>query len=163
MPLVRPMTLRDLDAVIAIAAGVPTAPHWPPSEFARMLAVVAEAPRRRGAWVAKLVDASQKDESDAVQGFAMASYAAGTAELEAVVTAPRFRRRGIGSALVTAVAGWSHEIGAERLLLEARVSNREALQLYLRQGFVQDGLRPGYYRNPEEDAVLLSLALFPAR
>ncbi len=153
VPLVRAMASRDLDAVLAIAAAVPTAPHWPPSEFARMLAVIAEEPRRRGAWVAG---------REGVQGFAIAAHAEGAAELEAVVTAPAFRRMGVGSALLEAVAEWGREIGAERLLLEARASNHEALRLYRRHGFVHDGVRLKYYRNPEEDAVLLSLGLFPS-
>ncbi len=152
---VRPMRAEDLNAVIAIAAVVPTAPHWPPSEFQRMLDVIALKPRRRGAWVAGLAGVS----TGAVQGFAMASHAAGTAELEAVVTAPEFRHRGAGAALMQAVIVWSREAGAERLLLEARASNHDALRLYERLGFAVDGIRRGYYHNPDEDAVLLSLAL----
>ena len=153
------MSARDLGAVIAIAAAVPTAPHWPPSEFARMLTVIAEAPLRRGAWVAELVDVVKEEAERRVQGFAMASHTAGTAELEAVVTAPGSRRRGIGAALLAAAAAWGREAGAERLLLEVRASNLDALRLYLRHGFVQDGIRAAYYRNPEEDAVLLSRPL----
>ena len=145
------MREQDLDAVLGIAAAVPTAPHWPPSEFLRMLQVVAEHPARRGAWVA-VQDA-------AVRGFAMASCAAASAELEAVVTAPGHCRKGIGSALLTGVIAWSRAAGAQRLLLEARVSNRNALRLYARLGFSHDGVRRGYYVNPDEDAVLLSLGL----
>ncbi len=146
------MRAGDIGAVIRIAAEVPTAPHWPEFEFARMLQVVEEPPFRRGAWVAQ-------DEDSKVRGFAMASRVADTAELEAVVTAPACRRRGIGLALAGAVVAWSLEGGAERLLLEARVSNEAALQLYTRIGFGRDGVRRAYYQNPEEDAMLLSLPL----
>ncbi len=149
---VRPMRPEDLLAVIGIAAVVPTAPHWPPSEFSRMLEVIAREPDRRGAWVGLVLDAG-------VQGFAIAVQTAGTAELEAVVTAPEHRRKGIGTALLAAVVAWSRSLGAERLLLEARASNGNALRLYEKLGFERDGTRPGYYRNPEEDAVLLSLLL----
>jgi ribosomal-protein-alanine N-acetyltransferase len=43
--------------------------------------------------------------------------------------------------------------------LEVRISNRAAIALYERAGFVQDGRRRGYYRDPEEDAVLMGLPL----
>ncbi len=142
---------RDVAEVLALAAAVPTAPHWPALEFYRMLKVIAEQPTRRGAWV--------WCDGEHVQGFAMASHIAGVAELEAVVTAAAWRRRGIGGALVRTVAAWARELGAERLVLEVRASNAEARRLYARQGFRQDGLRRGYYRSPDEDAVLLSVAL----
>jgi len=43
--------------------------------------------------------------------------------------------------------------------LEVRASNEAARALYARLGFVETGRRPRYYAAPEEDAVLLSLAL----
>lgn len=151
--VVRWMVLNDVESVAAIAAVVPTAPHWPRFEYVRMLQVAAEDPARRGAWVALL--------EGRIAGFAMANQIAGVAELEAVVTAPGLVRRGIGSALVNAVAQWARRSGAGRLELEVRASNAAALALYARLKFRQDGLRCGYYRNPDEDALLLSLALEP--
>ncbi len=148
---VRPMLRGDVPGVIAIAAAVPTAPHWPAVEYDRMLHVIALSPGRRGAWVAAT--------GEQVQGFAMATHVAGTADLEAVVTAPAHRRRGVGSMLLAAVVAWTAAQGATRLVLEVRASNRDALALYARLGFGEDGVRLGYYRNPDEDAVLLSLSL----
>lgn len=148
---VRPMLRGDVPTVIAIAAMVPTAPHWPVTEYERMLKVVAASPAKRGAWVATI--------GGQVHGFAMATHVSGTAELEAVVTAPAYRRQGAGSMLLAVVVAWSAEQGAARLLLEARASNRDALGLYARLGFREDGVRRGYYRNPDEDAVMLSLGL----
>ncbi len=149
---VRPMESGDVEAVVAVAAEVPTAPHWPPAEFYRMLAVIGGNPARRGAWVAR---SEQKE----ALGFAIASHVSGLAELEAVVTAPRFRRRGVGRALAETALAWACHHAAERLVLEARVSNEDALRLYRRLGFRQDGIRVRYYRNPEEDAILMSCPL----
>ena len=195
------MTGDDLEAVIAIAAVVPTAPHWPPSEFRRMLRRIEEDPRRRGAWVASLLPgepgsleteasslttpagwpreepaprgaaalSTERGSQDTrevtaraageVLGFAMASHVAGSAELEALVTAPGYRGRGIGTCLLASVTDWARSVGAAQLLLEVRASNAVALRLYLRHGFEQTGIRRGYYRNPDEDAALLTLAL----
>ena len=149
---IRPMREEDVPAVLAIAAAVATAPHWPEFEYRRMLRVAKESPGRRGAWVGL-------DREGTVQGFAMAGQVAGTAELEAVVTAPGFRRRGLGRELTNAVVAWSRAAGASRLVLEARSSNQAALGLYAQLGFTEDGVRRAYYRNPEEDAILLSLTL----
>ncbi len=151
---VRPMVPGDVDAVVAMAAVVPTAPHWPAAEFHRMLRVIGWSPARRGAWVAHL------DEGEAV-GFAIASQVVDTAELEAVVTGPPFRRRGVGRELTEAVCAWARSCGAERLQLEARASNEDALRLYRRLGFRQNGVRTRYYRNPEEDAILMCCTLVP--
>ncbi len=148
---VRAMREEDLPAVLAIAAETPTAPHWPEFEFRRLLTVCRDEPKRRAAWVAL-------DSRGEIVGFAIASRIGDTAELEAVAAAPRYRRQGAGSALVRAVAAWA---GTGRLMLEVRASNDPALRLYDRLGFTRDGVRPRYYRNPDEDAILLSFILKP--
>lgn len=148
------MRPEDVEWVTALAAAEPVAPHWPPFEYHRMLRIAAEQPSRRGAWVA----VSGETDAD-VCGFAIASAAAGEAELESVVVAEAFRRRGVGRGLLAEVMRWGRDIGAERLLLEVRASNEAARAMYVRAGFQEDGVRRRYYRNPEEDAVLLSLPL----
>jgi [ribosomal protein S18]-alanine N-acetyltransferase len=151
---IRAMEHDDVPGIAALAARVPTAPHWPITEFARLVDVSHEAPDRRGAWTAAGPDG-------AVRAFAIASHVAGTAELEAVVTAPEHRRQGLGAQLVRAVLAWSESLDAERLVLEVRASNLDAFRLYQRLGFRQDGVRRGYYLQPAEDAILMSLQLGP--
>jgi hypothetical protein len=51
--VVRRMESRDVPQVLAIAARVETAPHWPESEFVRLAEAVAARPARRGAWWTK--------------------------------------------------------------------------------------------------------------
>jgi ribosomal-protein-alanine N-acetyltransferase len=43
------------------------------------------------------------------------------------------------------------------LTLEVRISNRPALDLYMKHGFEQVGRRRGYYEKPKEDAILMTL------
>lgn len=152
--LVRAMQPADLGEVVQLAAEEPAAPHWPPPEFDRMLQAIAEAPARRGAWVLLGPRAD-----DRLAGFAMASHVAGICDLEAVVVRAACRGQRGGQALVSAASAWARALGASRVELEVRVSNRAALRLYGRLGFAEDGRRPGYYCNPEEDAVLMSLEL----
>jgi ribosomal-protein-alanine N-acetyltransferase len=149
---VRTMQRDDVAQVLAIAARVDTAPHWPEQEFLRLADVVAARPDRRGAWVTLCG-------SGTVSAFACAHRAVDEAEVESIVTAPEFRGRGAGALLLTQTIDWSRALGVQRLLLECRSSNEAALRLYRRHGFQHDGVRSRYYRNPEEDAVLMSLPL----
>ena len=89
----------------------------------------------------------------------MASHVAGVCDLEAVVVHARVRGRHLGELLVSSVALWGELLGATRLELEVRASNAAALRLYRRMGFALDGSRPGYYSNPVEEAVLMSMRL----
>ena len=43
------------------------------------------------------------------------------------------------------------------LTLEVRAGNRPAIQFYLKNGFEQVGRRPNYYRDPQEDAIIMTL------
>ncbi|MBI2834796.1 MAG: ribosomal protein S18-alanine N-acetyltransferase [Acidobacteria bacterium] len=68
---------------------------------------------------------------------------------------PDHRRRGLGCALLQAVLDEGVRRGARRATLEVRRSNQIALRLYSAVGFSVAGIRPRYYRNPEEDALIL--------
>lgn len=69
---------------------------------------------------------------------------------------PKMRRKGIASALVSEAERRAGSLGAQSLSLEVRPSNEQALSLYFSLGFEEIGRRPGFYRNPPEDALILS-------
>ena len=76
-----------------------------------------------------------------------------------VATAPEHRRRGVGRALMLA----AHALGQERACrlstLEVRRGNAPAIALYLALGYRQVGMRPRYYAEENEDALLMNLDL----
>ena len=74
---------------------------------------------------------------------------------------PMYRRRGVASAILGRVFDEARVLGASRATLEVRRSNDAARQLYERFGFAVAGVRRGYYRNPEEDALVLWRDGFP--
>jgi ribosomal-protein-alanine N-acetyltransferase len=80
-------------------------------------------------------------------------------EIENIVVDSAVRRQGIGAALIRELAVRAKEKGALRFHLEVRASNAPAIALYRKLGFVETTRRRGYYQNPEEDAILFSLAL----
>ncbi|MFW0796170.1 GNAT family N-acetyltransferase [Gordonia sp. CPCC 205515] len=61
------------------------------------------------------------------------------------------RRRGVGSALVSAVLAWSRDRGAHKVILEVWPHNEAAIALYTAHGFVREGLRPKHYRRRNGD------------
>ena len=67
----------------------------------------------------------------------------------------RYRKQGIGQALVQGLVNHLQQNNVIALLLEVRVSNHPAISLYEKLGFVQVGRRPKYYHNPREDALIL--------
>jgi ribosomal-protein-alanine N-acetyltransferase len=69
-----------------------------------------------------------------------------------------FRRRGLGSLLLSRVIEEGVRLGARSAMLEVRESNQAARRLYERFGFVVAGVRPDYYTKPVENALVLRLA-----
>ena len=67
------------------------------------------------------------------------------------------RGQGIGEALVRELAARAARRGIALLHLEVRQSNQAARGLYRKLGFLEDGLRKGYYEEPREDSVLMTL------
>ena len=98
--------------------------------------------------------------NNALAAFALCRKAADEVELLLCATSPDWRRQGLGMNLITRVAGECRARGARRLFLEVRSSNEQALGLYRKAGFREDGRRPGYYRTisgDRIDAITLSL------
>src|SRR5439155_19201251 len=89
-------------------------------------------------------------------GYALTVLQPPVAELENLATAPEQRRHGIARALLHDALAACAAGGARDLTLEVRVSNDAAQALYRGFGFRLAGLRSGYYRLPEEDALLMT-------
>jgi [ribosomal protein S18]-alanine N-acetyltransferase len=140
---IREAQAADLDAILEIERGNPSAAHWNESEY---LPLFREAEIHRLALIA--------EHADAVAGFVIAREVAGEWELENVAVAPRMQRQEIGSALLSDLCDRVRSAGGTKLLLEVRESNAAARKLYEGQGFHLTGRRKNYYSNPEEDALL---------
>ncbi len=72
-----------------------------------------------------------------------------------VAVHPAFRRRGIAKALIEALIDFAHTRQIEALTLEVRISNFEAIKLYEGFGFISHGIRPKYYQDTQEDALIM--------
>ena len=66
-----------------------------------------------------------------------------------------FRRNGIGRAIMEHMVDVAIDKGATAMTLEVRRSNTAAQSLYSQMGFMQYGIRRGYYTDTNEDALIL--------
>lgn len=95
----------------------------------------------------------------AVAGFIVARVVAGELHINNVAVRPEFRRQGIAAQLIEAALRQGQADGARIAFLEVRAGNVPAQGLYCRCGFQVTGRRRRYYRQPVEDALLMSLLL----
>lgn len=95
-------------------------------------------------------------EDGAVLGYAGLHAVLDEGYIDNVAVAEPYRRQGVADALLDAFRRFG-EARLAFLTLEVRVSNRPAIDLYLKHGFVQVGRRKEYYRAPVEDAILMTL------
>jgi ribosomal-protein-alanine N-acetyltransferase len=151
---IRRATTDDLAEVLRLERSVPEAPHWDESVYRDILLQEPASTLQRALFVA--VNHGQ------LAGFAVATVVADQAELESIAVDPQRRRLGVGRALSEAVMVWAREAGARQILLEVRSANAVARALYGRLGFQETGLRRGYYSDPSDDAVLMSVSLSAA-
>ena len=80
------------------------------------------------------------------------------AELANIAVAPTHRGQGVGKLLMEKMHDYAKTFGAERMLLEVRVSNASAIGLYEKYGYERYGLRENYYADGE-DAYLMQKSL----
>ena len=77
------------------------------------------------------------------------------AHITTIAVEPRYRGRGLGEALIIEMVKLSQVRGAERMTLEVRMSNLVAQNLYRKYGFFDQGVRPRYYSDDLEDALIM--------
>ena len=94
-------------------------------------------------------------EGDTVAGYVGSQTVCGETDMMNVAVTADYRRRGIAEKLVLALVEELKKIESHCLTLEVRASNAPAQALYEKLGFKQVGLRPRYYQNPREDALIL--------
>ena len=98
-----------------------------------------------------------RDGQDAIVAFCVCWVIFDELHINTLAVAPDHRRAGVATLLLRHVLAETANEGARRATLEVRASNRAALALYERLGFRVTATRPGYYTNPDEDALILWL------
>lgn len=137
-----PMRRRHLRAVTRIEGAVCPRP-WSIGLF---LSELGAGPSRR-----YLVARAE----GAVVGYGGLMVGAGEGHVTTLAVDPGWQRRSVGTHLLLALVEWGLEQGCSALTLEVRIGNLGAQALYRRFGFVPAGVRPGYYAETNEDALVM--------
>lgn len=142
--LIRKMILGDLEQVVAIDQVSFSLP-WPARSFQFEL---ADNPTSR-CWVVEL---DKKIITMIVSWLILDEL-----HIATIATHPDFRKQGIGRKLLLYALKSARDEGVIRSFLEVRESNEVAIKMYKNFGFVEDGRRKEYYKDNNEDAILMTL------
>ncbi|MFA4964484.1 MAG: ribosomal protein S18-alanine N-acetyltransferase [Thermoleophilia bacterium] len=138
---VRPMHFTDIEAVTAIESRSYSLP-WAMGIFSGQLA------RETGLALVCEVDGR-------VAGYLIADMFVDVWHLMNLCVDGSYRRQHIASQLIEGYFAITERKGHRGHTLEVRVSNTGAIELYRSFGFVATGVRPGYYSDDREDAVIM--------
>jgi ribosomal-protein-alanine N-acetyltransferase len=139
--VIRPMRADDLDAVLRVEQNAYRFP-W-----------------SRGIFSDCLIAGYQSlvlDQASSVLGYGIMSVAAAEAHILNICVDVSLRRRGLGRQLLEGLLQRAAAMQVERLFLEVRPSNLEAVGLYESSGFTVLGIRKNYYKAEDgrEDALV---------
>ena len=96
------------------------------------------------------------ERSGQVLGYIGINAVADEGYITNVAVFPAYRKQGIGTALIRRVFDFAKEKGLAFVSLEVRVSNTQAISLYRKSGFCEEGRRRDFYRDPKEDALIMT-------
>jgi ribosomal-protein-alanine acetyltransferase len=139
--LIRPVRAEDMDAAAA----------------------VEKADLGKEAWTcAQLIAADSRDDTvylvaeknGKIVGLCGVQNIMGDGEITNVSVLKECRREGIAYKMLRQLMERGRGIGIVNYTLEVRASNTAARALYEKLGFKSDGTRPGFYRDPADDAEI---------
>lgn len=90
-------------------------------------------------------------------GYAGFWLVAGEAQVTRVAVLEELRGQGLGTRLTAAMVNKAWDLGADAITLEVRESNLAAQKAYLTCGFASEGVRPNYYEDNHENAIIMWL------
>ncbi len=148
--VIEPMRADDIPAVHDIERASFSAP-WPTYAFRQEL----ESNRLARYVVAR--------EGDHVVGYGGLWLMVDEAHITTFAVAPASRRQGVGERMLLELLRISESVGAAVATLEVRVSNLPARRLYEKYGFRPVGVRPRYYTDNNEDALIMTTGELSSR
>jgi ribosomal-protein-alanine N-acetyltransferase len=140
---VRPMTAADLPAVQLIERASFTTP-WPAHAYRQEL-----EGNRLAHYLVATIDGE-------IVGYGGIWLMVDEAHVTTFAVHPRYRRRHIGERLLLSLLDLALDRHAREATLEVRLSNLPARRLYEKYGFRPVGIRPRYYSDNQEDALIMT-------
>ena len=143
-PIIRKMTVEDIPAVVALDQMSFSLP-WPERSFRFEL---TDNPASR-CWVAE-VDGH-------IVGMIVNWLLVDEVHVATIATHPDSRRQGIARKLLSHSLRYMSDEGAVSSFLEVREGNTAARDMYRKFGYEETGRRKAYYKDNNEDAILMTL------
>jgi ribosomal-protein-alanine N-acetyltransferase len=109
--------------------------------------------------VARAKESKAPRVSHRLAGYVVARIGANELHINNVAVRERYRRQGIGLTLLARILEEGRRRGVEAAFLELRAGNTAALSLYEKCGFSVTARRKGYYSEPIEDALVMTIQL----
>lgn len=138
----REMTLDDIDAIMIIEHEAFTLP-WSAEAFRNEII--------QNHFAHYLI----MELNEEVIGYAGMWTVMDEAHITNIAVRTSYRGAHLGETLLRRLIMWARELGMERMTLEVRVSNHIAQALYRKLGFYSQGVRPKYYSDNNEDAMIM--------
>ena len=144
------MTAPDIDAVVKIESGCFPTP-WSISAFREELSY-----KNAFDWVAK--DTSDRHRNSII-AYICSRLINHELYILKIAVIPKRQRQGIATWLLKNSFLLAAEKGARTVFLDVRPSNIPAIKLYKKLGFQTVGIRPNYYPETREDALVMRKSL----
>jgi [ribosomal protein S18]-alanine N-acetyltransferase len=141
-PVFRSMTLEDIGTIVRIERESFTSP-WSEEAFRTELT--------QNLFARYMV----MERDGVILGYGGMWIIVDEAHVTNIAVQERYRGLGLGERLLREMMRAAIWLGARRMTLEVRVSNEPAQSLYRKLGFLPSGLRPGYYSDNREDALIM--------
>ena len=142
--IIRKMTADDIPAVVELDKMSFSLP-WPERSFRFEL---TDNPASR-CWVAEV--------DGRVVGMIVLWLLVEEAHVATLATHPDLRRQGIAKKLLSHALRYLIDEGAQTSFLDVRASNIAAQEIYRKFGYEESGRRRRYYKDNDEDAILMNL------
>lgn len=140
--VVRKMIIEDIDGVLDVEKKSFTTP-WSKDAF------ISEIKKNM------LADYIVAEKDNKIVGYGGVWFIVDEGHITNIATHPEVRGQGIGNVIVENIISMCREKDMERMTLEVRKSNEVAQSLYKKYGFESCGVRPKYYSDTKEDAVIM--------
>ena len=114
--------------------------------------IASELSNRLSTWLVAI-------ENGAVCGYVGSQSVLDSADMMNIAVHPEYRNRGIACALVSELIALLKNQNVISLMLEVRVSNESAINLYKKLGFEELGIRKKFYEHPVEDAIIMKVGI----
>lgn len=148
---IRPMQIEDIEQVVAIDRLSFSMP-WPANSYRFELL----ENKTSHVWVAECIG---ENHPSRIVAMIVVWQIVDEAHIATIAVHPQFRRQGIGKYLLAFALKDASLQGMRTATLEVRAGNLAAQVLYKQFGFVIEGVRPRYYQDNQEDALVMTIKL----